>query len=65
MVRREQMLLHLIDLYVNCIQNLSVCFLGPLSTVLTGFLEPLNVQAGCTVVSSVFKHEAKDDLTFN
>lgn len=40
--------------------NLSLCFLGPLSTVLTGFLVPLSIWAGSTVILAVFKHKKRE-----
>lgn len=58
MVGREQMLLHLIDLYVNCIQTFQ-CVSGPAEYSFTGF------RALCrrAAILSAFKHQEEDEWT--
>lgn len=58
MVGREQMLLHLIDLYVNCIQTFQ-CVSGPAEYSFTGF------RALCrrAAILSAFKHQEEDNWT--
>lgn len=40
--------------------NLSVCFLGPLCTVSTGFLVPHNIWAANVAILAVFKHKGRE-----
>lgn len=40
--------------------NLSVCFLGPLCTVSTGFLVPHNIWAVNVAILAVFKHKGRE-----